>query len=104
VIGTEWCWYDRRRAVHVSVTKDVGHYRELLARNLGPGRAVVTKARFTRQELEELQEHISSELDQLSDLGIQALSLAADQDGVSRKRPQIGTLHKQHCSHATARG
>jgi hypothetical protein len=83
VIGrVAWCWLDGRRAASIAVKHDVDRYRQLLIGQLGAERVVVAQARFSRQELDEMQERLMRDWPELKSLGIDVAASSTSQAGL----------------------
>ena len=78
----EWCWLAGRRAVKASVKDDVERHRELLTRELGADRVIVTPARYSGHEQLELSGRIFTDQAELAELGIEVSMWGPSEAGV----------------------
>lgn len=66
----EMCWLNGRRAVRVLLTEELDRYERALVAELGVGRVVVERVRFTAEELSALHARVRSDAEELAEQGV----------------------------------
>lgn len=101
--GTRMGWSDGRRTLFVRVVRDLDRHRSALA-DIAPGQVVVEPAAHSEEELGEIEDRISDDMDELRDAGIEFFEWGSDpNEGVvslgviaADKDAALKTLHDRY--------